>query len=224
MKRLVAALIPLLLSVSSGSASAIDLPVNYLVDGKELTSLAPAGTNITFELFSDAACTASVFTTTVDIDTVSLGIEKLKLASVKGSAKPPKPVRINAVLAGVTPSSQLYLTVTGTGITPVNGACQVQVSGVPGAAGPAGPSGISNCSWVTGSSASLGANTGEFATAVASCAPGDLVFSGGCSGSNSIAITSSLAASPSSWSCQFLRVFADPFSPSVSARALCCTP
>lgn len=218
MKRLVTALIPLLLAVSSGSASTVDVPVNYLVDAKDLKSLAPAGTNITFQLFSDAACTSSVFMTTVDIDTVSFGIEKLKLASVKGSAKPPKPVRINAVLTGVPPSSRLYLKVTGTGITPVNGACQVQISG------DTGPSGISNCSWVTGSPVVLGNSIGQTVTAIASCSLGDLVFSGGCSGSSTSAITSSAAAGPSSWSCQFLRVFLEVSPPSVVARALCCTP
>lgn len=131
----------LVLGLGIGASHAFDLPVTYWVDGKTLKREAVAGTPLTFELHADPTCSSLTFVYTMDIDTVSFGIEKLKLQKIKGGEKPPKPMRINAVLLDAVPGAEQYLKVIGVGIVPVNGECQVQISGVPGPAGTPGTDG-----------------------------------------------------------------------------------
>lgn len=114
-------------------APAIELPVAYWIDGKQIKD-ATAATPVTFDLFSDPACTALIHTETVALADTR-GIEKLIFKKVKEGPKPPKALRLNAVLVGVTPAATHYLTVTGTGIVPVGEDCQVQAAGIPGPAG-----------------------------------------------------------------------------------------
>src|SRR5262245_53956725 len=106
-------------------ARAGDVPVTYNVQDKPLKAGAPAGTQLTFTLYSDNACTQQVFQTTVPVENVTL-ISKLKLATPKGAAKPPATDQLQATLAGVPPAGALYLTVTGTGVTPAGASCQAQ--------------------------------------------------------------------------------------------------
>ncbi len=121
-------------------AAAIDLPVVYSIDGKQIKA-ATADTLVTFDLYSDAACTALIHTETMALADVG-GIEKVILKKVKNGPKLPKILRLNAVLAGVSPGSAHYLVVTGTGIVAVGDACQVQAAGVPGADGAPGADGL----------------------------------------------------------------------------------
>lgn len=120
-------------------APAADLPVAYNVQDKPLKE-AVAGTALTFQLHADSACTTPYFTQTVPIDDVEI-ISKLKLFAPKDGAKLPKTDTIHAVLAGVPPVEGPYLRVSGVGIAPVGGSCQLQVSGLEGPQGAAGPSG-----------------------------------------------------------------------------------
>lgn len=123
--------IPLFLS---SLASAADLPVTYNVQDKPLKT-AVAGTQLTFALYSDAACSSQVFTTNVNIENVSVA-SKLKLFVAKGTAvKPPATDQLQTTLTGVTPSQVMYLKVTGTGVTPAGVACQVQATSVTSAPG-----------------------------------------------------------------------------------------
>src|SRR5262249_24054895 len=86
------------------------------------------GTMLTFNLYSDAACTTMTHTQTISIDNVDL-VEKLKRFSPSGAAtKPPKTDELHATLTGVLPAATTYLKATGTGITAVGGACQAQAS------------------------------------------------------------------------------------------------
>lgn len=122
----------LLLVLAASSAFAADVRVTYLVDGKALKAGAPAGTPLTFELHTTSACGAPVATTTVDVENVTL-LAHLKAASVKSGPKPPKSVlEMRHVLSGVTPASAFWLKVTGAGVTPVGGACQLQYASVGG--------------------------------------------------------------------------------------------
>lgn len=121
-------------------ALAIDLPVNYSIDGKQIKD-ATAATLVTFDLYSDPACTALVHTETVALADVG-GVEKVILKKVKNGSKPPKTLRLKTVLVGVTPATAHYLRVTGTGIVGVGDDCQVQASGVPGADGASGADGL----------------------------------------------------------------------------------
>jgi len=72
--------------------------------------------------------------------------ESIKTIRPKGAEPSPKVARLHHVLGGLAASPQLYLTVTGTGITAVGGGCQAQgtgaqgMDGVDGADGAPGPS------------------------------------------------------------------------------------
>lgn len=113
------------------AAGAVDVPVTYTVDSTALKTTV-SGTNLTFKLFTDAACTATAHTEVVTVDNVTL-LSVLKRAKPKNGVKPPKTTEIRATLTGVAPAAPLYLTVTGTGITAVSTACQVQAATTVGA-------------------------------------------------------------------------------------------
>lgn len=102
-----------------------DVPVQYLVDQKPLKE-AVAGTELTFSLHADSACSAPIFTANLAVE--SLVIERLSLVRPKGAPKAPKAARLATTLAGVDPEGTMYLQVTGTGITPIGSSCQAQVS------------------------------------------------------------------------------------------------
>ncbi len=106
------------------TAHAADVQVGYTVDDKALKT-AVSGTAFTFELYSDGVCTTAVDSTNVTVDAVDL-IERVKRFKPKGGVKPPNTARIVEVLTGVATTPTLYLKVTGTGITPVGGDCQLQ--------------------------------------------------------------------------------------------------
>jgi hypothetical protein len=76
-------------------------------------------------LFTDSSCATPVATQVVDVETANL-IEIIKPLKVKNGPKPPPTARIDHVMTGVTPEAAFYLTVTGTGVMPVGGACQLQ--------------------------------------------------------------------------------------------------
>lgn len=127
--RIVAALA---IVVSPLAAAAADLPARYTVEEKPLKA-AIAGTNLTFKLYSDPLCTASVYTTSVAIENVDL-IGKVKPFNPKNAVKKKNSVELRATLAAVPALPSLYLQVTGTGVTAIGGACQVQASGLSGPA------------------------------------------------------------------------------------------
>ena len=52
-------------------AHAADVPVRYTVDAKALKA-AVSGTSLTFSLFTDPACSSSLFTTNVNIENVKI--------------------------------------------------------------------------------------------------------------------------------------------------------
>ena len=106
------------------AAWAVDVPVLYNVDATALKS-AVAGTMLTFELHTTSACSSAVLSQTVASEHVSL-ISKLKAFKVSGGPTPPKVNQLLQVLTGAPSESVYYLKVTGTGITPVGGACQLQ--------------------------------------------------------------------------------------------------
>src|SRR5438094_10234457 len=95
-------------------AWASDLRVTYNVQDASFKSVA-TGTNLTFQLYSDTACTSAFGApAVVQVDNLDL-IERLKLGRPAGSAKPPKTDRLSTVLTGVTVGpSPLYPQGTGT--------------------------------------------------------------------------------------------------------------
>lgn len=117
---------------------AADLPVAYSVDSRDLKS-AISGTDLTFALYSDGACTNLVHTETVEVD--DLTIVKLKLVKPRGAIKPPRTTELRHTLTAIAPAEALYLEVNGPGITAIGTICQVQATGIPGPEGPEGPEG-----------------------------------------------------------------------------------
>ncbi len=130
-----------------GAASAEMIGVEYFVDQKAFKA-ALATDTLTFELFSDDQCSVSLggqYQEFVGDTTLQLFVDKTH--RVKGALKRPKAVRIRAVIDASTSTSAPYLMVSGPGVTPLGGACQLQAgsavagSGPTGPMGPAGPAG-----------------------------------------------------------------------------------
>src|SRR2546429_1491667 len=115
----------LLLAIAPMIAQGADLPVSYLVNPNALRASATAGTPLTFALYIDDACTTQVASQVVNVENVNV-IEWLIRVTPTGATPAPRTARLTATLNGVTAGGNLYLTVTGPGIKPVGGACQVQ--------------------------------------------------------------------------------------------------
>jgi hypothetical protein len=131
MKRTLGAVGLAALCLTWAASAVADVRVTYTVQDKALRA-AVSGTNLTFTLFSDSGCTMQVGSpVTGTIDNVAI-IERLKRFTPSGGTKGSATDRMVQVLAGVTPTGPVFLSVTGTGITPVGGACQFQfVAGTP---------------------------------------------------------------------------------------------
>jgi hypothetical protein len=127
--KLVRSLLALGLLLAPLAALAADVPVTFTTKEKELKS-ALAGTPLTFALYGDPACTNQVYTTVINVENVAL-ITKMKQFTPKNDTKLPNTVALQTTLTGVTAHGTLYLKVTGIGIVPVAGACQVQAAQVP---------------------------------------------------------------------------------------------
>ncbi len=128
-RRALAALALLLLPAHGYGA----VQLSYTVDDKALRA-AVSGTQLTFTLFFDAACTGFGFPLpAVSIDDVDL-IERIKRFRPIGGVKPPNTARLTEVISLLSPNlgQTIAITVTGTGIVPVGGACQLQYSSLSG--------------------------------------------------------------------------------------------
>jgi hypothetical protein len=120
-------LLAILLLVPS-TVRALDVPTRYLVQDAPLRAGAPSGTNLTFDLFDDAACTSMVASQVVAIDAVTV-VSRLKSLVPRGGTRPPKSDELLLTIAGAPEDGPLYLRVTGPGVTPIGTACQVQAAG-----------------------------------------------------------------------------------------------
>jgi hypothetical protein len=106
-------------------AWASDMRVAYTVQDKPFRS-AITGTNLTFQLYSDAVCTSALGApAVVPVDNLEL-IERLKRGTPKGGTKGPTTDRLGTVLTGVAAATQVYLKVSGTGVTASGPDCQLQ--------------------------------------------------------------------------------------------------
>jgi hypothetical protein len=104
--------------------------VRYNVDEKQLKA-AVTGTNLTFELYSDATCTTLVDSAVVTIDNVGVR-ERVKQFKPKSGAAQAKIVELHQTMLGVSATGNLFLKVTGTGVVPIGGACQAQAAAIAG--------------------------------------------------------------------------------------------
>ena len=102
-------------------ASAIVVPVEYLVDAgvlrRQLTSEAP----VTVTLHSDAECSTPLATQVLTASTFDL-IERLRPVRLRGASKSPRPARLSVAMT--SPVAGAFVTMSGTGIAPIGGACQ----------------------------------------------------------------------------------------------------
>lgn len=116
---------------ATGSYAA-DIQVGYRVDAKSLKSNTPAGTPLSFQLYTDSTCATSAGgPQVVNVESVTL-IEAPKLIKVKNGPKPPQVAEIRYTMTGITPQPAFYAKVTGAGITPIGSACQLQLASVGG--------------------------------------------------------------------------------------------
>jgi hypothetical protein len=115
-----------MLAASMVTAHAADVPTSYTVSDTALKA-AVAGTNLTFTLYTDAGCTQQAHQQVVPIEMVAF-VSRLKTFTPKNAPKGPKIDEMHETLTGVNAAGNLYLTVAGTGITPVGGTCQAQAT------------------------------------------------------------------------------------------------
>lgn len=145
-------------------APAIDVTIRYDVDATALKQ-AVAGTPLTYSLYADAACTVLVDSQIVNVEDVDT-IEVLKRFTPKNATKPPKTARTWHAYSISPPRWFGHVTVTGTGITPVGGACQAQFRTPASAVAASVPAGIVVVSGPYASIASLAVTAPESGTAV----------------------------------------------------------
>jgi hypothetical protein len=162
-----------LIALTAAGATATDLPTSYLVDQKSLKA-GVAGTQLTFELFTDAACTApSAYSAPIAIESIAV-ISKLAHILPKGADKSPAPAELRTTLSGVTTPGNLWLQVTGTGIAPLGGACQAQAAQV--AQNPSNAGALTSKAVVLAFSGGLGGQWGvETPASIGLPSPGGIV-------------------------------------------------
>jgi hypothetical protein len=122
-----------------GITHAEPIQVEYLVGQKAFKKGATAADPLSFELFSDEACTTSIGTADHFVGDEAIHYFVDKRQKVKDGAKLPKVVRILATIDGPTTTTAPYLMVTGPGVSPVGDACQLQPGDAVAGAGPTGP-------------------------------------------------------------------------------------
>jgi len=140
----VLAIVPLVLGLSAGTASAAEIPTSYVVDAKALKKNAPAGTTLTFSLYSDPTCSTLIASEIVNVEDVLLReqIKPLKIAGDTNSAKPLVELR-HTFTASPAGGTDLYVSATASVAAAIDtsttllGACQTQ-SPTWGSAAPAG--------------------------------------------------------------------------------------
>ncbi len=128
MSRLVSLVVLTFLALAPATHAAT-LQIDYVVDAKVLKKDAAAGTQLTFEIYGDAACNSLVASDTAAIESVAL-LEQPRLIRVKRGPTVPQAAKIHHQITSSEAPSQVYAKVTGAGISPLGGACQLQAASV----------------------------------------------------------------------------------------------
>jgi hypothetical protein len=121
---------------------------------------ARATSALSFELFSDAACTQSAHAVSLTAGDPAVSVEAVKSVAVKKAAKPPQTLELRAALDTPPLAAPLFLRVTGDPIAADTSECQMQVAAAPGPTGPEGTTGALGAFGETGAQGPAGA-TGE---------------------------------------------------------------
>src|SRR5262245_4763161 len=130
--------LPLLLGAAA-AADVVDL--RYRIDPKTWTKGASAEQQLSLEIFSDAACTQSVYSGSVFAGDPSVSAQSVTLLRFKGAPKAPKVAELRVLLDAPPLPAQHFLSATGEAVTSVGGACQPQSAAASGPAGPPGATG-----------------------------------------------------------------------------------
>ena len=150
------------IAIHAAGAAADPVGVRYRIERAEWERSARADANLSFELFSDAACTESVHAASVAAGDESVAVRAVKAFATKQAPKPPQTLELTALLEAPPLAAPLYATVTGAGVTAVTPACQPQLpaataaTGVTGAIGPIGAAGTSGAQGATGATGAVG--------------------------------------------------------------------
>ena len=145
--------LPALLAAAA-SADVVDL--RYRVDQKTWTKEARAEQSLSLEIFSDAACTQSVYTGSVFVGDASVAVQSVTLLRLKGAPKAPKVAELRVLLDAPPLPAQHFLSVTGEAVTSVGGACQPQSAAASGPAGPQGATGATGSGGAPGAGGATG--------------------------------------------------------------------
>jgi len=108
-------------------AAADPVTLSYLVDGKAFKKV-EASTTLTFDLYSDAGCTAPFTSIQLLAEQVPM-VVRLKRTVAKRAAKPPRTVELRLQTEIDDPPPHLYLRVSGVDVVPVPAPCQPQAGG-----------------------------------------------------------------------------------------------
>lgn len=134
MLRLVTALVSTSCLLTS-HATAADVAVRYLAERAPLRAAAPTAL-VRVELHPDPGCSAPIAATTVALGALDAvtAVERVKL---RGAHAGPRLVELRHVVHGVPAVPAVYARITGDGVAPATGDCQLQaIAAPPGAAWP----------------------------------------------------------------------------------------
>ena len=206
------------------SSLAFDVSVSYDVNAKNFKQV-QTGDALSFELYTDPACSDLLHSEMILAGTAALSVEKVKAGKVKGQKpKPLSPLRLRATLAPASVDEEVFLMVGGVGITPAGLTCQPQF--VTGAPEPI----ADRCTWKAPMSVQIsdprgctpGVNTGDRCTTTTLCDPGEFAAAGACQGDPLTSVAASVPNGTDGWTCSFLRTADAVFVGKWTAGVLCC--
>lgn len=107
-----------------------DVPVTYLVNRSGFKYVV-SGSELTFELHADSACSGVVESEVVTVGDPNLSVEGVSTRGIKGVAAPSgKPIRLHYVMSPTTFAGRLYLRVTGDNVVAYGSDCQPQAASI----------------------------------------------------------------------------------------------
>jgi hypothetical protein len=153
--RSAAVLVLALLAADAAGAAPFD--ARYRIERADWTRTARATSPLSFELFSDPACTQSAYAASLTAGDPTVSVEAVKSVAVKKAPKPPQVLELRALLDAPPLASPVYLRVTGDSVTAQGPECQPQIPATTGPTGPTGAQGATGATGATGLQGATGA-------------------------------------------------------------------
>jgi len=126
--RVLSGLVSVALAVLSSAVAAAPIAVVYTIDKKSFKKIT-ADDTLTFSFYDDDQCTNLVSSGGVSAGAAGVSYSTSKLRTVKGGAKPPKGMRIDAVVDVDPVPAVAYVALTSSAaVVPVPAACQLQAA------------------------------------------------------------------------------------------------